>query len=217
MKTRMRFLAAAALAAGLAAAVAQSNTYSSNIVGWVNVTVPAKGFVLVGNPLDTGSNVLDNILSTAPNNITKVYDFSPATGSYTLYTKRQGHLGGDNPPVDFSPGRGFFIQNFAVTNITITFTGEVWQGTNGVAYPAGFSILASPIPVAGPLTDLGQPGDRAFQFDPATGIYMLTTFRAAGWRPSAPWLGTNSLEGVAEAFFYQAVNAGTWKRAFAAE
>lgn len=215
MKTRMRFLAAAALAAGLDASVAQSNIYSSNIVGWVNVTVPAKGFVLVGNPLDSGSNVVEHLFRDAPNNTTKVYDFNPGTGAYTLWTKRGP--GWDGYQIPFNPGRGFFIQNLAPTNITITFAGEVWQGTNGVAYPAGFSILASPIPVAGPLTDLGQPGDRVYQFDPTTGAYTLYTFRAAGWPLFEPWLGTNSLEGVAEAFFFQAVNAGTWKRVFTVE
>ncbi len=218
MKTKTLFLAAAALAAGVVASVAQSNVYSLNVVGYVNVTVPANGFVLVGNPLDTGSNVLDNILGTAPNNTSKIYDFNPSSGSYAVYTKRASGWSGA-AGVDFSPGRGFFLQNGSASSVTLTFVGQVMQGTNSHAFPAGFSILNSQVPQAGLVqTDLGLPAqntDQVYQFNPSAGSYAVFTRRATGWPSGEPMIGTNVLSGVAEAFFFNSKNgAGTWTRVF---
>ncbi len=218
MRTKTLFLAAAALAAGVAASVAQSNVYSLNVVGYVNVTVPANGFVLVGNPLDTGSNVLDNILGTAPNNTTVVFDFDPTTGSYAKYTKRTTGWSGA-AGVDFSPGKGFFIQNSSASATTLTFVGQVMQGTNSHAYPSGFSILNSQVPQAGLVqTDLGLPAqnnDQIYQFNASAGTYAQFTRRATGWPAGEPMLGTNTLSGVAEAFFFNSKNgAGNWTRVF---
>lgn len=219
MRTKTLFVAAAALAAGVLASVAQSNVYSLNVVGYVNVTVPANGFVLVGNPLDTGSNVLDNILGTAPNNTTKVFGFDSGNGAYTAYTKRSAGWSGA-AGVNFNPGSGFFIQNSAATDITLTFVGQVMQGTNMNAYPSGFSILASQVPQAGLVqTDLGLPAqnnDQVYQFNPVTGAYTAFTRRATAWGGGAePMIGTNAQAGVAEAFFFNSKNgAGTWTRVF---
>jgi hypothetical protein len=66
MRTKT-LVCAAALAAGLAtSALAQSNVYSLNVVGYYNVTVPANTFVLVGNQLNTTNNTLPGIIPAPP-------------------------------------------------------------------------------------------------------------------------------------------------------
>ncbi len=53
-------LCAAALAAGAVSSMAQSNVYSLNIVGYVNVPL-VTGFNLIANPLDNGTNDLASL------------------------------------------------------------------------------------------------------------------------------------------------------------
>ncbi len=53
MRTLKALLCLSALAAGIATTVAQSNVYSLNIVGYVNVPVPS-GYSLLANPLKAG-------------------------------------------------------------------------------------------------------------------------------------------------------------------
>ena len=66
MRTKTLLMTAAALAAGVIYSQAQGTVYSQNVVGYVNVTIPANGFNLVGNQLDLGpgSNSVDNVLTT---------------------------------------------------------------------------------------------------------------------------------------------------------
>ena len=53
-------MTAAALAAGVISSQAQT-VYSQNVVGYVNVSIPAGKLQMVANQLDTGSNTLDNV------------------------------------------------------------------------------------------------------------------------------------------------------------
>ena len=50
-------IAAAALAAGMLSVQAQSNVYSQNIVGYVNQTIPAFSYQIIGSQLINGSDV----------------------------------------------------------------------------------------------------------------------------------------------------------------
>jgi len=223
MRTKTLILSAVLSAAGIASSLAQ--VYSVNAVGYVNVTVPAGpgAFVAAGNPLNypdgtNPANTLDNILPNAPNNTTKVWDFDPVTGNFALYTKRATGWSGA-AGVNFNPGKGFFIQNDAATPITLTFVGEVPQGSKTVAYTAGFNLIASAFPLSGGLESfLGYPavnGDKVYQFDPASQQYALYTRRATTWSPSEPTIGANAAyANVAEGFFLQAVSAGSWTRTF---
>src|SRR6267142_5754961 len=66
MRTKT-LLCAAALAAGVAtSAVAQSNVYSLNVVGYYNVPVAANQYILVGNQLNTTNNTLAGVIPSPP-------------------------------------------------------------------------------------------------------------------------------------------------------
>src|SRR5262245_9396280 len=65
MRTKT-LLCAAALAAGVATSMAQSNVYSLNVVGYVNVTTLGGGnFNMMANPLNNTNNSLTNLFAVA--------------------------------------------------------------------------------------------------------------------------------------------------------
>jgi len=148
MRTKTLLLSAAALAAGLVSSQAQSNVFSANIVGYVNVTNPANQFVMLANPLDNGTNDLAGLLPTAPNGAV-VYLFNG--GNLQPSTKTKGAW---SPNAIVPPGTGFFLNSpFAGTN---TFVGNVAGTSNGIPTVANIlTLVGSPIPFSGTLQDAG--------------------------------------------------------------
>lgn len=193
---RTKLLAVAALlAAGVATSMAQSNVYSLNIVGYVNVT-PSGTLSAISNPLRAGApgavDRADQVIPYADGNSIQVW-----TGvGWSLYamdslsgTGWVDGNGADAPlaslPV-LSGGKGFFYaNNIGVT--AITFVGEVRTGTNTVAIPSGLSALGSPLPVGG-LISSGAPnlqvqdGD-SVQYWSGTGwtLYGRDSLSGTGW------------------------------------
>jgi len=204
MRTKA-LLAAAAFAAGLAASMAQ-NVYSLNVVGYYNITIPPNSFALIANQLNTTNNTLNNILPSVPD-FTPLWKFS--NGSYVPSTFLGEGIGWD-PDLTLNPGEGAFIKNVTDSPMTITFVGEVLQGSLTNQLPAGFSIVSSMVPVAGTLNDLGVPGD---DFDQAY------KFASGSWTTSIyveGWLDAFSVD-VGEAFFLKRQQAGEWVREFTVE
>jgi hypothetical protein len=166
MRTKALLLTAA-LAVG-AATSSMAQVFSQNVVGYVNVTVTNGQFLAVANPLNNGTNTLDEILPNAPANTTTAYEFTPA--GFVSYTKRAtwGATAAGRP---FGPGKGFFIQNTGTTPTTLTFVGEVPEGTKTVDIASGFNLIASQFPLGGPVeTGLGLPAvnnNRLHQWVPA--------------------------------------------------
>ena len=73
MSTKTLLMTAVLGAASIAAVMAADPVYSVNIVGYVNVTAPAK-FSMIANPLKSGGNTLAEIIPTAPDG-TSIYLF----------------------------------------------------------------------------------------------------------------------------------------------
>ena len=150
------------LGAALASSVitSQAQVYSQNVVGYYNVTIPAGKFALVGNQLlnGDGTNGLANVFTGGlVSQSTVLYAWS---GSgfvpYTYYSAADasplpgGFYDGNGvaAPVNATPGNSFFIGNPASTNIVLTVTGSVIQGTNNVkTIPLGFTPCAATVPV----------------------------------------------------------------------
>jgi len=215
------------VAAGVASSMAQSNVYSLNIVGYVNVPVP-KGFSLVANPLDDGlgdANIISSVLSsTNTPDGTLVYVFAPGTG----YSVEQYGAGfGWFPATNLlSPGRGFFIDSPVATNVT--FVGQIAAGTytNGLAGSSAYNLVGSQVPEALPLgapgitNTLGVPasdGDIVYRFSNATGYDIIQYGAGFGWFDTGVTGGgsTNGPTiGVAEGFFLQSSAGGNWVETF---
>lgn len=214
MRTKTLIAAAAILAVSLATTVAQTNVYSQNVVGYVNVTVT--NIALIANQLDedgTGTN--NTVANTLGTNVpvgTYIYAFNRATGSMEPAQFTAKGWSGVTPAVNsaMNPGNGFFIIVPAPT--TITLVGEVLQGDLQRPYLQGFDILSSKVPQAGTLqANLAygpNVGDVVYRWNPASQSYIVHQYTAKGWSGGDPPLQ------VGEAFWLNAAAAGTWTRNF---
>lgn len=175
MRTKTLLLTAALSAAGVAASMAQ--VYSVNVVGYVNITVPAGKYMILANPLNNGANDINTVLpvpDTADG--ATVYRFNAATGQFL---DSIGFIGGygwyptDNNPT-LAPGEGFFIQAPGSSALNLTFVGEVPQGS--LSYPlAGngrYTLVGSMVPQEAKLGDASQAGTMGFPALDGDTIYM---------------------------------------------
>jgi hypothetical protein len=160
MRTKT-LLGAAVLAAGIASTMAQSNVYSLNVVGYYNIPVTANVKLIVANQLAvTPGGTSDTLSNTLP------YPGVPAAANMFKYVNGgfQNSFLDDvdliwEPNASFVPGEGgFFV---SPVNTTITFVGEVLQGSLTNKLPAGIKVLTASIVAQQGLvsTDLGVPAD----------------------------------------------------------
>jgi hypothetical protein len=186
MRTKV-LLCAVALAASLASSMAQ-NVYSLNVVGYVNVTVPASQNAVIANPLDasmggtiTGGNQISNLFSTASGNIangSQIYTYNPATANWNSPIKYSTLTSKWASTFNMPPGSAcYYFNNSPTTPTVITFVGQVEQGPYAVAtIPVGQNaLLGSPIPIGGDITNsttavglVPSNGDQLYTFNPAT-------------------------------------------------
>jgi hypothetical protein len=210
MRTKT-LLCAAALAAGLAtSALAQSNVYSLNVVGYYNIPLAANQKVMLGNQLNTTNNTLAGVIPNPPPGSA----FFKFNGGFATYGFDDVDLvWTPNGTVSLAPGEGgFFISPVATT---LTFVGEVMQGSLTNTLPLNTKVIrTSIVPQAGRVTtDLllpADPGDALFQFRGGFATYGFDDVDLV-WTPFEP---TNN---VGEAFFYLKAASGThpnWIRNF---
>jgi hypothetical protein len=95
--------------------------------------------------------------------------------------------------------------------VTVTFVGDVKQGTLTTPITQGFSIVSSQVPQEGGMqTVLGfvpANGDTVYKWNPATQVYATLGYEFDEWSQE-PVLG------IAEAVFLNAVAAKSWDRTF---
>ncbi len=201
MRTKTLLLTAALGAAGVASVSAQ--VYSVNAVGYVN-TALSTGFNLVANPLNTGGNTVAEVHPTAPDG-TLLYTFSTTSGFSVIQWDGEWLPAGTTV---IAPGTGYFLRVGAAT--TVTYVGEVPQGTLSIPLVAGFNLVGSKVPQAGKLTaDLKYTptnGDQVYTYAPASG-YTIFTYDDE-WLPSEPTLK------VGEGIWIRKGAAGSWDRTF---
>jgi hypothetical protein len=208
MRTKTMLLSALLGTLGSVSLMAQSSTnvYSLNVVGYINVTVPASSYSIVADPLVASP---DNTLNTLLPNSTgtylkvKVFIFNPTTG-YTSETgtKTGWSLGGTNT---INPGQAVFIQNPNTTALTVTFVGSVASGAQNNVLVPGYNLVSSIIPSSGDLVTNGLTQltnavakDKIFVYDPVNGYSSYT----AGKNGAFP-NGDPIIPNVGEGFFYQ--------------
>lgn len=173
MRTKA-LLGMAALAASAATCVAQSNVYSLNIVGYVNVDL-VKGYNLVSIPLKP---------SDGNYNITNTIVMPAGTDSSTLFKWTGAGYSGNTPQwIEDSPGVGQWFSDAPMTvdlgeavfiNATaagkITFVGEVATGALANTLAAGYNAVGNKVPSATPWPgkDVGNDSDFINIWVPAT-------------------------------------------------
>ncbi|HEY5503881.1 MAG TPA: hypothetical protein VIK28_01890 [Sedimentisphaerales bacterium] len=182
MRTKTLLIAAVALAAGILTSSAQ--TYSQNIVGYVNVTLPM-GFSVVSIPLNSGAATGNALTNTIANTgqLDGAYLYQWNGSGYAVDTFDSGMPTGFGDAADLvsvptpviNPGVAFFINNNTGVILTNTFVGSVainsLPGTTTNNLPAGFTFVSSVLPVGGGLTSVLQLTNNAGALD-GTYIYM---------------------------------------------
>jgi hypothetical protein len=210
MRTKV-LVCALALAASIGATVAQ-NVYSLNVVGYYNITLAANQKAMIANQLNTTNNTLSALI---PNGPAGAQFFKFAAGGFTAYNFDDLDLvWAPNGTATLNPGEGGFYISPAAT--TLTFVGEVLQGSLVNQLPLGTKVMRSSIvPQQGLITtDLGLPGEAGDQmFTFAGGGYTSYNFDDLDlvWAPSQPTVA------VGQAFFYVKAAGATssnWVRNF---
>jgi len=135
--------------------MAQSNVYSLNVVGYVNVKLKP-GLNLIANPLDAGNNTVSNLFRSVDPSVGQYYSVLSWDGiAFQGNDLDQFDSTWGNANLDLSPGKGFFFKNAGPTAITNTFVGNVLQGTLTIPVPPGLNLVASKVPQDGYVKDLG--------------------------------------------------------------
>lgn len=216
MRTKTLLLTAAVSAAGVATSLAQAPVYSVNAVGYVNTPLVA-GFNLISNPLDNkapNGNQIKELFKALPVN-SIVYKIDGGSFKNATMDEFENVLVGAAANLTLVPGEGAFVRLPAGASATVTFVGEVPQGTLTTTINKGLQILSSKVPQAGTASALGlvgQVNDRLFQFVESSQKYDIFSFDEfdQAWSPALKELA------VGEAFFYERSAAGstTWTRTF---
>jgi hypothetical protein len=208
MRTKTLLFTAAVMAAGFTAATAQS-VYSVNAVGYVNLNLGAQ-FSLICNPLKGTNNLLSTILPVVPDGSqllkwnASIQQFSDAN----VYTDGLGWL----PDATLAPGEGAFINLPGPS--TITFVGEVPQGSLTNNLPPNFGLISSIVPQSIGIEAAGLPaadGDQVLFWNPANQSFFdaIVFIDGLGWLPSDP------TPAVGQGFFYFNTGAARqWTRTF---
>jgi len=213
MRTKTLLLTAVLGVAGAASTTVQAQSvYSANAVGYVNLSLGA-GFSIVANPLNNGGNDANTILTNVPNG-TVIYTYNNSSSLYQSSTFTGGAWHG-SPVADpvLAPGSAFFIKLAAAT--TVTFVGNVPQGTLTSTIPVGFSLQSVPVPISASLSTnsivalKGGTSDIAYAFLNSTQLYASHTYVGGKFNPDySPAVG--------EGFFYlnKAAAPITWTVTF---
>jgi hypothetical protein len=201
MRTKL-LLAAVVLAAGVATSMAQ--TYSQNVVGYVNQTCSA-GFTLVATPLKATNNLIGTVLANAPVGTT-VYKF--VNGAYEAGNSLLP-FGWGNAAQTLPVGQGYFIKSAA--QWTNTFVGEVVMN-NTNALINGFNLMGSAWPAQGTIGTalklVPTVGDTAYTFNNGGGYNAGNSYLVFGWGSGEPVLN------VAQGIMYKSVGAKNWTQNF---
>jgi len=211
MRTKTLLLTAALTAAGALSSMAQ--VYSVNIVGYINLSIPA-GYSMIANQLNNQpDNKIATILASGVPDSTTVYKFNGTGYDIDDYIQDVGWDFSGN--ITLNPGEGCFIH--APSPFTATFVGEV-QLVSSPVITKGYSIMSSVIPQAGVLdTDLGLvpvDSDTVYQWG-GTGYIINDYIQDVGWDFNPP----PTLR-VGESFFFHNAKslagdpARNWSRTF---
>jgi hypothetical protein len=176
---------------GAVSAMAQTNVYSLNAVGYINITA-YPGFNMISCPLIAApDNTLNTLLPSTNGQYKKwqVWTFNPtASPQYTEdIGTAAGWLNGGTETI--SPGAAVWLYNPSNTTSTVTFVGTVPTGPSSVTlYPDSFNMVSSYEPASGDIVTNSLmtftnavKKDQAWVYSGATASYTEYLAGAAGW------------------------------------
>lgn len=175
MRTKTLALSALLGMLGTAAAVAQTNVYSINAVGYINVTLfPGYNIVtcpLICSPDNTIGNLMNNSngafqLNSGPAGQRHAFVYQYGNGQGYISSDETGNFGGNgwenSGTITINPGQAVYFYNPGAlgsgSNMIATFVGQVPQANNNTnvggmtnALVTGFNLVGSMIPISGDL------------------------------------------------------------------
>jgi len=213
---------------GSVSVMAQTNVYSLNAVGYINVTI-YPGFNIISCPLITSpDNTVGTVLNNSNGAITSssVYFWFPNPGVYVQDNARAvGTAKGQTTNANgwsfngtnlASPGVGFWFDSAATTNTTLTFVGTVPSGPITNSMVAGFNLVGSVVPMSGDiasntlsaLTNFNI-GDNVYTWNPSNATYaeytsVPSSSKAGGHGYAGEWTvaGDPIIPNVGQGFWY---------------
>ena len=206
---------------GMVGMSANSQTYSQNIVGYINQLLYA-GDNLFANQLSYSNNTLNTIFQPGVPEGTTFTEWNAASQQY-LPTSVYDINNGWSINYELDYGQGGLLNT--PTTFTNTFAGSVWPGYNGIdpfvpplVTDSGTLLLSCLIPIA-PATFsdvVGRDplnGESVTLLDAASQISTTTTFDDGVWSNGTPTLNIGqsaffNLESVPEPAVYGLVGAG---------
>jgi hypothetical protein len=239
MRTRTMILSALLGGLGSVSVMAQTNVYSLNAVGYINVTVQP-GFNIITCPLiETPDNTVGTVLNNSTGALTgsSVYFWFP-TATPPAYSEDNartvGTLKGQTTNPDgwsfdgtnvAAPGTGFWFDSAASSNITLTFVGTVPTGPITNTLVPGFNLVGSVVPMSGdivtnPISALTNYtiGDVVYTYNSSnTPVYAEYTSvpansKAGGHGYLGEWtsFGDPVVPNVGQGFWYDASATVNW-------
>jgi hypothetical protein len=190
---------------------ARSQVFSSNGVGYVNVTLQP-GFNMVSNPLlqeDMSIAALfENFQGGVPDGLT-VYRFENGGFEIAGYDMFGGWSGAAATKTT-GPGEGVIVYVPGLANRVLTFVGNVPQGEVCTDIPHGYSIKSNLIPQTTTLDRLAiphSPGDVVYTYSAATRSFKM-------WELDDPFLPTATIPVGSAFWLYHNGSDTTWCRTF---
>jgi len=195
-------------AVGCVSALAQTNVYSANAVGYVNVTL-YPGFNLVTDPLiATPNNAISNLLVNTNGQYKgwTVFFYNPLNATPYSFDSgiKSAWANGGGGTETINPGQAVWINNPSNTTYSITFVGTVPTSVTTPLYHNAFNLVGSAIPASGDMVtnslmlfSNATKGDSVFTYNPTLGtpytLYSATgkgiTTNWASGNPQIPWVG----------------------------
>ncbi len=223
---RTKTLLLSGVVAALSGASLMAQVYSLNAVGYINVTV-APGFSIIADQLYATnqqtaqfvSPLLDSQLIDGAHNGVELFKYNSVNGYSILIATGTG-WSGPAASTTLNPGEAIFIYSPFTTNFTLTFVGQVPQGSLSSTLNQNFNLASSVVPQSGALdTALGlvaTPGDEVFFYDPVNGYSIYIATSTAGQWQAPSGFPSNPTPAVGQGFFYYTSSATgiSWTRTF---
>jgi hypothetical protein len=219
MRTKTVLLSALLGALGSVSVMAQTNVYSLNAVGYINVTL-SPGYNIVSCPLwatdpsGATDNTISNLLGVNTNGQYKKWQIYGWNGAY-ITESGTGAGWVSQGTNTINPGQAVWIENPSNATYSVTFVGTVPAGSNSVAINNGYNLISSTVPASGDmvtnsimlLTNSAPPTkkDQIYTWNALTTNY--TTYSALG--TPAAWTTDPVLPSVGSGFWYYSTNATT--------
>ena len=197
MKTRVLFLASALTLVSASISSAQQS-FSTNAIGFVNLTVPANSLAIVAIPLNGTNNLLNTTLPLPPGfDGATIYRYDMPNNRYRdalTWFEGFGWFDPADPNPIINPGESFWLHNPTPNLLTVTFMGDIPSGDQQLAVPGNnaLKMVSSQVPWPRNIGEVGLAdtlnfpavdGDTVYLFDVTTQNYKdpYNYFAGFGW------------------------------------